>query len=65
VPNIFFRNKLINPLFADTAGIYAHPTPENKRKAVEVLAAVFGGESVEEDIQVPDMRDLPYSRTNN
>ena len=28
--------------FADTAGVYAHPTPENKRKAVEVLAAVFG-----------------------
>lgn len=24
---------------------YAHPTPENKRKAVEVLAAVFGGGS--------------------
>jgi len=30
-----------------TAGIYSHPTPENKRKAVEVLAAVFGGGSVE------------------
>ena len=24
---------------------YAHPTPENKRKAVKVLAAVFGGGS--------------------
>lgn len=24
---------------------YSHPTPENKRKAVEVLAAVFGGGS--------------------
>ena len=33
-------------------------------KAVEVLAALFGGGSVEEDIQAPDMRDLPYSRTN-
>ncbi len=38
------------PPFADTAGINAHPSPENKRKAVEVLAAVFGGESVEEDM---------------
>jgi len=33
---------------------YAHPSLENKRRAVEVLAAVFGGGSVEEDIQVPD-----------
>jgi len=24
---------------------YTHPTPENKRKAVEVLAAMFGGGS--------------------
>ena len=40
--------------------MYAHPSPENKRKAVEVLAAVFGGESVEGDIQVTDKRDLPY-----
>ena len=24
---------------------YAHPTPENKRQAVELLAAVFGGGS--------------------
>ena len=44
---------------------YAHPSPENKRRAVNVLAAVFGGERVEEDLLVPDMRDLPYSRTNN
>jgi hypothetical protein len=29
---------------------YAHPTPENRRRAVNVLAAVFGGESVEEDM---------------
>ena len=36
---------IINPPFADTAGISAHPTPENKRRAVEVLAAVFGGGS--------------------
>ena len=28
-----------------SARIYAHPTPENKRKAVGVLAAVFGGGS--------------------
>jgi hypothetical protein len=32
---------------------------------VEVLAAVFGGESVEEDLQVTDKRDLPYSITHN
>jgi len=32
---------IINPPFADTAGKYAHPTPENKRKVVEVLAAVL------------------------
>ena len=50
---------------ADRAGMYAHPTLENKRQAVEVLAAVFGGGSVEEDLQVTDERDLPYSRTNN
>ena len=25
---------------------YAHPSPENKRKAVEVLSAVFGGGKV-------------------
>ena len=48
VPNFSVPN--INPPFTDTAGICAHPTPENKRKAVEVLAAVFGGESVEKDI---------------
>jgi len=28
----------------------AHPTSENKRRAVEVLAAVFGGGSVGEDM---------------
>jgi hypothetical protein len=39
-----------NPYFADTAGIYAHPSPENKRQAGEVLAAVFGGGSAEEHI---------------
>ncbi len=44
---------------------YAHPTPENKKRAFNVLAAVFGGESVEEDMQVTDKRDLPYSITNN
>ena len=26
--------------------IYAHPTHENERKAVEILAAVFGGGDV-------------------
>lgn len=30
-----------------TAGRNAHPTPESKRKAVEVLAALFGGGSEE------------------
>jgi len=39
------RVPIINPPFADTAGIYTHPTPENKRKAAEVLASVFGGGS--------------------
>jgi len=29
---------------------YAHPTLENERKTLEVLAAVFGGGSVEEQI---------------
>jgi len=32
---------IINPPFADTAGIYAHPTPENRRKAVEVLTTIM------------------------
>ena len=30
---------------ADIAGISAHQTSENKRQAVEILAAVFGGGS--------------------
>lgn len=28
---------------------YAHPTSENKRKAVDVLAAIFGAEGQKED----------------
>jgi hypothetical protein len=40
-----FLVPIINCLLLTTAGIYAHPTPENKRKAVEVLTAVFGGGS--------------------
>jgi hypothetical protein len=48
-----------------TACIYAHPTSENKRKAVDVLAAVFGEKREERDIQATDRRDLPYSITSN
>ncbi len=44
---------------------YAHPTPENKRRAVNVLTAVFADKSVEEDIQATDRRDLTHSITNN
>jgi len=62
VPIFWFPSS--TPLLT-TAGVYVHPSPENKRKAVEVLAAVFGGGSVGEDIKVSDMRDLPYSRTDN
>jgi hypothetical protein len=43
------------PLLLTTAGVYAHPTPENKRKAVEVLAAVFGRESKKvADVQIEE-----------
>jgi hypothetical protein len=28
-----------------TAATYAHPSPENKKKSLEALAAVFGGGS--------------------
>lgn len=31
---------------------YAHPTPENKRKAVNVLAAVFGQKDSDSQIKV-------------
>jgi hypothetical protein len=41
---------IINSPFADTAGIYAHPSPANKRKAVEVLAAVFEARRQKEDM---------------
>lgn len=40
---------------------YCHPTPENKRNAVEVLAAVFGKKMDEEDIKDTDRIDLPHS----
>lgn len=33
---------------------YAHPTPENRQKAVAVLAAVFGGESEKSSEDDPD-----------
>lgn len=51
---------------------YAHPTPENKRKAVNALAIVFGEERHEEDKgrrreQVfPELRDdVSTEITNN
>jgi len=64
VPKIFFRDKL--NLFADTAGKYAHPTPENKRKAEEVLAAVFGGGSEKvADGQREERTDVATSMSEN
>jgi hypothetical protein len=44
---------------------YCHPTPLNRRRAVEALAAVFGEKTDEEDIKDTDRIDLPYSITNN
>jgi hypothetical protein len=40
---------------------YAHPTPENKRNAVNVLASIFGpGERKEGTIQTQESRgDVP------
>jgi len=43
VPIFWFPSS--TPLLLTSARLYAHPTPENKRKAVEVLAAVLGGEN--------------------
>jgi len=47
---------------------YAHPTPENKRKAVNVLADVFGEKSDIEDAipaQITIKKDLAYPEINN
>jgi len=47
---------------------YAHPTPENKRRAVNVLAAVFGEKIDIEDAipaQVTIKKDLVYPTTNS
>ncbi len=47
---------------------YAHPTPENKRKAVNVLATAFGDKSDIEDAiptQVTIKKDLVYPSTNS
>jgi tRNA1(Val) A37 N6-methylase TrmN6 len=43
---------IINPPFADTAGICAHPTPENKRTAVEVKENC--------DILIPNAEKMLY-----
>ena len=41
---------------------YAHPTPENRRRAVDALAAVFGRKSNEVDTyRTPVPKDMPVS----
>jgi hypothetical protein len=45
---------------------YAHPNPESKRKAVEVLAAVFGGGGEKTaDGQIEERTDLITSIIGN
>ena len=43
---------------------YAHPTPENKRKAVNVLAAIFGKETQKEDTIITQEDITPSISTN-
>ncbi len=43
---------------------YAHPTPENRRRAVEALAAVFSRESNDMDTyRTPAPKDMPATRS--
>ena len=44
---------------------FCHPTPENKRNAVVVLAAVIGEMTVEEKITDTDRIGSTHSITNN
>ena len=45
---------------------YAHPSPKNERKAVEVLAAVFGGGSEKiADGQIEERASLVTSVSEN
>ncbi len=43
---------------------YAHPTPENKRKAVNVLAAVFSHKE-EEEISLESHERYDYLNSSN
>jgi hypothetical protein len=56
---------IINSPFVNTAGIDAHPNPEIKRKAVNVLAAVFGGGSEKvADGQMEERADVIHMSEN-